>query len=61
MGMQTVYRSWGINAALGNLQISNDGVGDAHQPYQYICDMLDPHGTSFMELEIVSFNADDED
>lgn len=42
--------SWGIKAALGNLRISDDGVDDAHQPYQYICDMRDPHGTSFIEV-----------
>jgi vacuolar protein sorting-associated protein 13A/C len=53
--------SWGIKAALGNLRISDDGVDDGHHPYQYICDMRDPQGTSFIELEIVSFNADDED
>jgi hypothetical protein len=42
--------SWGIKAALGNLRISDDGVDDAHQPYQYICDMRDPQGTSFIEV-----------
>jgi hypothetical protein len=42
--------SWGIKAALGNLRISDDGVDDAHHPYQYICDMRDPQGTSFIEV-----------
>jgi vacuolar protein sorting-associated protein 13A/C len=51
MGMSTVYpASWGKKAALGNLWISVGGVDDAHHPYQYICDMRDPQGTSFIEV-----------
>ncbi|KAG0557949.1 hypothetical protein KC19_11G167800 [Ceratodon purpureus] len=56
--------SWGVKAVLGNLRISDDNVKDHHHegiPYQYICDMRDPGGSSFIELEFVSFNEDDLD
>lgn len=45
--------SWGVKAALGNLQISDDDVKNYHHegiPYQYICDMRDPGGSSFIEV-----------
>ena len=45
--------SWGVKATLGNLQISDDNVKDYHGegiPYQYICDMRDPEGSSFIEV-----------
>lgn len=45
--------SWGVKATLGNLRISDDNVKDYHGkgiPYQYICDMRDPEGSSFIEV-----------
>ncbi|XP_024403056.1 uncharacterized protein [Physcomitrium patens] len=56
--------SWGVNAVLGNLRVTDDNATDHHGrdiPYQYICDMRDPGGSSFIELEFVSFNEDDLD
>ncbi|XWS49634.1 hypothetical protein CRYUN_Cryun12cG0020000 [Craigia yunnanensis] len=52
--------SFSINAALGNLRISDDSLPSNHQ-YFRICDMRDPGGTSFVELVFTSFSFDDED
>ncbi|KAK6251014.1 hypothetical protein SCA6_005019 [Theobroma cacao] len=52
--------SFSINAALGNLRISDDSLPSSHM-YFWICDMRDPGGTSFVELEFTSFSIDDED
>ncbi|XP_010540792.1 PREDICTED: uncharacterized protein LOC104814451 [Tarenaya hassleriana] len=53
-------RSFSIEAALGNLRISDDGLPNNHM-YFWICDMRDPRGTSFVELAFTSFSVDDED
>ncbi|OMP08180.1 hypothetical protein COLO4_06705 [Corchorus olitorius] len=52
--------SFSINAALGNLRISDDSLPSSHI-YYWICDMRDPGGTSFVELVFTSFSSDDED
>ncbi|KAK8614167.1 hypothetical protein V6N13_122539 [Hibiscus sabdariffa] len=52
--------SFSINAALGNLRISDDSLPSNHM-YFWICDMRDPGGTSFVELVFTSFSSDDED
>ncbi|XWS38677.1 hypothetical protein CRYUN_Cryun19dG0151500 [Craigia yunnanensis] len=52
--------SFSINAALGNLRISDDSLPSNHM-YFWICDMRDPGGTSFVELVFTSFSIDDED
>ncbi|KAL2636221.1 hypothetical protein R1flu_007700 [Riccia fluitans] len=52
--------SFGINVALGNLRISDESLDNNH-PYHYICNMRDPQGTSFVELEFLSFNKEDDD
>ncbi|XVF52445.1 hypothetical protein PTKIN_Ptkin05aG0018700 [Pterospermum kingtungense] len=52
--------SFSINAALGNLRISDDSLPSNHM-YFWICDMRDPGGTSFVELVFTSFSNDDED
>ncbi|XWS62075.1 hypothetical protein CRYUN_Cryun07bG0179900 [Craigia yunnanensis] len=52
--------SFSINAALGNLRISDDSLTSNHM-YFWICDMRDPRGTSFIELVFTSFSIDDED
>lgn len=47
--------SWGVKATLGNLRISDDNVKDYNHkgiPYRYICDMRDPGGSSFIEVNI---------
>lgn len=41
--------SFSINAALGNLRISDDSLPSNHM-YFWICDMRDPGGTSFVEV-----------
>ncbi|KAG0604101.1 hypothetical protein M758_10G145000 [Ceratodon purpureus] len=56
--------SYGVKATLGNLRISDDNAMDYHHegiPYEFICDMRDPGGSSFIELEFVSYNEDDLD
>ncbi|BBN04917.1 vacuolar protein sorting-associated protein 13A/C [Marchantia polymorpha subsp. ruderalis] len=52
--------SFGIKVALGNLKVS-DGSLDNNHPYHYVCNMRDPQGTSFVELEFLSFNKEDDD
>eukprot|EP01018_Ginkgo_biloba_P007485 Gb_23775 [translate_table: standard] len=52
--------SFGIKASLGNLKISDNSLDDAH-PYFWMCDMRNPGGSSFVELEFFSFNPEDED
>ncbi|KAI4338425.1 hypothetical protein MLD38_023489 [Melastoma candidum] len=52
--------SFGINASLGNLKISDDSLPSNHM-YYWICDMRNPGGSSFVELAFNSFNADDDD
>ncbi|CAM6084054.1 unnamed protein product [Calypogeia fissa] len=52
--------SFGIKAALGNLQVS-DGSLEENHPYHYICNMRDPDGASFISLEFLSFNKEDDD
>ncbi|CAH9120085.1 unnamed protein product [Cuscuta europaea] len=52
--------SFTIKASLGNLRISDDNLPSSHS-YFWACDMRNPGGRSFVELEFCSFNADDED
>ncbi|URE38072.1 vacuolar protein [Musa troglodytarum] len=52
--------SFSIKAALGNLKISDDSVPSNH-PYFWVCDMRDPGGSSFVELNFSSFSTDDDD
>ncbi|KAJ4777649.1 Pleckstrin (PH) domain-containing protein isoform 2 [Rhynchospora pubera] len=52
--------SFSIKAALGNLKISDDSLNKSHQ-YYWVCDMRNPEGTSFVEIDFTSFSVDDED
>ncbi|XP_043697676.1 uncharacterized protein LOC122648528 isoform X2 [Telopea speciosissima] len=52
--------SFSIDAALGNLKISDDNLLSAH-PYFWVCDMRNPGGSSFVELVFSSFSVDDDD
>ncbi|WOL09557.1 hypothetical protein Cni_G18310 [Canna indica] len=52
--------SFNIKAALGNLKISDDSLSSSH-PYFWVCDMRDPGGSSFVELDFSSFSIDDDD
>ncbi|KAK4262505.1 hypothetical protein QN277_028058 [Acacia crassicarpa] len=52
--------SFSIRAALGNLRISDDSLSSGHL-YYWACDMRNPGGSSFVELEFTSFCKDDED
>ncbi|XP_008465914.2 uncharacterized protein LOC103503494 isoform X1 [Cucumis melo] len=52
--------SFSIEAALGNLRISDDSLSSSHM-YYWACDMRNPGGSSFVELFFSSFNVDDED
>ncbi|XP_057872719.2 uncharacterized protein LOC131078906 isoform X2 [Cryptomeria japonica] len=52
--------SVGVMASLGNLKVSDNSLDYTH-PYYWICDMRNPGGSSFVELEFVSFNPEDED
>ncbi|XP_024524741.1 uncharacterized protein LOC9654875 isoform X2 [Selaginella moellendorffii] len=52
--------SYAIVATLGNLRITDDSLKGGH-PYYWLVDMRDPAGKSFVELEFVSFNEDDDD
>ncbi|KAK1306613.1 hypothetical protein QJS10_CPA10g01049 [Acorus calamus] len=52
--------SFSIKAALGNLKISDDSLPSSHQ-YFWVCDMRNPGGSSFVELDFSSFSVDDED
>ncbi|ONK73416.1 uncharacterized protein A4U43_C04F31270 [Asparagus officinalis] len=52
--------SFSIKAALGNLKISDDRLPSTHS-YFWVCDMRNPGGSSFVELDFSSFSADDED
>ncbi|XP_042394059.1 uncharacterized protein LOC121984930 isoform X2 [Zingiber officinale] len=52
--------SFSIKAALGNLKISDDSLPKNH-PYFWVCDMRDPRGSSFVELDFTSFSTDDDD
>ncbi|XP_023553987.1 uncharacterized protein LOC111811402 [Cucurbita pepo subsp. pepo] len=52
--------SFSIEAALGNLRISDDSLSSSHI-YYWACDMRNPGGSSFVELFFSSYNVDDED
>lgn len=52
--------TFGVKASLGNLKISDNSLDDGH-PYYWICDMRDPGGSSFVQLEFISFNSEDDD
>uniref|UniRef100_A0A0E0BDW2 PH domain-containing protein n=1 Tax=Oryza glumipatula TaxID=40148 RepID=A0A0E0BDW2_9ORYZ len=52
--------SFSIEAALGNLKISDDSLSSNH-PYFWVCDMRNPGGSSFVEIDFSSYNVDDED
>ncbi|XP_027361593.1 uncharacterized protein LOC113869468 [Abrus precatorius] len=52
--------SFSIKASLGNLKISDDSLPSSHL-YYWACDMRNPGGRSFVELEFMSFSSDDED
>ncbi|XP_060207492.1 uncharacterized protein LOC132635217 [Lycium barbarum] len=52
--------SFTIKASLGNLRISDDSLPRSHL-YFWACDMRNPGGSSFVELEFCSFTVDDED
>ncbi|WVZ57683.1 hypothetical protein U9M48_008037 [Paspalum notatum var. saurae] len=52
--------SFSIKAALGNLKISDDSLRSSH-PYFWVCDMRNPGGRSFVEIDFSSYNVDDED
>ncbi|OIV92802.1 hypothetical protein TanjilG_00936 [Lupinus angustifolius] len=52
--------SFSIKAALGNLKISDDSLPSSHL-YYWACDMRNPGGRSFVELEFTSFSNVDED
>lgn len=42
--------SFSIKAALGNLKISDDSLPSDH-PYFWVCDMRNPGGSSFVEVQ----------
>ncbi|CAK8539544.1 unnamed protein product [Lathyrus sativus] len=52
--------SFSIKAALGNLKISDDSLPSSHL-YYWACNMRNPGGRSFVELEFTSYGNDDED
>ncbi|KAG0473067.1 hypothetical protein HPP92_014924 [Vanilla planifolia] len=52
--------SFSIKAALGNLKISDDTLPRSHS-YYWACDMRNPEGSSFVELDFSSFSENDED
>ncbi|KAL5230936.1 hypothetical protein ABZP36_029712 [Zizania latifolia] len=52
--------SFSIKAALGNLKISDDSLSSNHS-YFWVCDMRNPGGSSFVEIDFTSYNIDDED
>ncbi|CAD6212089.1 unnamed protein product [Miscanthus lutarioriparius] len=52
--------SFSIKAALGNLKISDDSLLSSH-PYFWVCDMRNPGGRSFVEIDFTSYNVGDED
>ncbi|EPS74221.1 hypothetical protein M569_00532, partial [Genlisea aurea] len=52
--------SFSIKASLGNLKISDDSLHTNHM-YFWACDMRNPGGKSFVEMEFCSFNTEDED
>lgn len=52
--------TFGVKASLGNLKVSDNSLDGAH-PYYWICDMRDPGGSSFVQLEFISFNSEDDD
>ncbi|MQL82370.1 hypothetical protein Taro_014851 [Colocasia esculenta] len=52
--------SFNVKASLGNLKINDDSLPLEH-PYFWVCDMRNPVGSSFVELEFSSFSVDDED
>uniref|UniRef100_A0A0Q3N5I8 PH domain-containing protein n=1 Tax=Setaria italica TaxID=4555 RepID=A0A0Q3N5I8_SETIT len=52
--------SFSIKAALGNLKISDDSLRSSH-PYFWVCDMRNPGGRSFVEIDFSSYNVGDED
>jgi len=52
--------SFSIKAALGNLKISDDSLLSSH-PYFWVCDMRNPGGRSFVEIDFSSYNVGDED
>ncbi|KAL6906369.1 hypothetical protein ACP4OV_003970 [Aristida adscensionis] len=49
-----------IKAALGNLKISDDSLSSSH-PYFWVCDMRNPGGRSFVEIDFSSYTVGDED
>ncbi|XP_047340944.1 uncharacterized protein LOC124944671 [Impatiens glandulifera] len=52
--------SFSIKASLGNLRISDDSLLNDHM-YFWVCDMRNPGGSSFVELDFSSFSVGDED
>ncbi|XP_047340404.1 uncharacterized protein LOC124943990 [Impatiens glandulifera] len=52
--------SFSIKASLGNLRISDDSLHTDHM-YFWVCDMRNPGGSSFVELDFSSFSVGDED
>lgn len=60
MDIKVFPSSFSIKAALGNLKISDDSLPSSHL-YYWACDMRNPGGRSFVELEFTSYSNDDED
>ncbi|KAK3153327.1 hypothetical protein QOZ80_2BG0170820 [Eleusine coracana subsp. coracana] len=52
--------SFSIKAALGNLKISDDSLRSSH-PYFWVCDMRNPGGRSFVEIDFTSYSVGDDD
>ncbi|KAL8141812.1 hypothetical protein V2J09_014844 [Rumex salicifolius] len=52
--------SFSIDAALGNLRISDDSLPEEHM-YFWACDMRNPGGSSFVELAFCSYSIYDDD
>ncbi|XP_062073801.1 uncharacterized protein LOC133778015 isoform X2 [Humulus lupulus] len=60
MDIKVFPSSFSIKASLGNLRISDDSLPENHM-YFWACDMRNPGGSSFVELDFTSFSTGDED
>ncbi|XP_021768084.1 uncharacterized protein LOC110732449 isoform X1 [Chenopodium quinoa] len=52
--------SFSIKASIGNLRISDDSLSLEHF-YFWACDMRNPGGSSFVEIDFSSYDSDDDD
>lgn len=49
---QVFPSTFGVKASFGNLKVSDNSLDDAH-PYYWICDMRDPGGSSFVQVQYI--------